>query len=167
MIEERIVVPSFCAANGFSTTEQRSKIMSKIKCRDTGPEIEFRKALWAKGVRYRTCAKSLPGKPDVASVSSKFAVFIDGEFWHGKDWETQRDRIKSNKEYWIKKIERNMQRSKEVDLKLSEMNIAVFRFWSKEIKKDLEGCVEKVLEHIKKTKKIGRKEVYLIDNSEK
>jgi DNA mismatch endonuclease (patch repair protein) len=157
MSEKRIIVPAFSAANGFSTTEQRSKIMSKIKCRDTKPEIAFRKALWSKGVRYRTYSKSLPGKPDLASVSSKFAVFIDGEFWHGKDWNIQRDKIKSNKDYWIKKIERNMQRAQEVDLVLSEMNIAVFRFWSKEIKKDLEGCVEKVLEHIelqRKSKKV-------------
>lgn len=148
MSEKRIIVPAFNATNGFSTTEQRSKIMSKIKCRDTKPEIEFRKALWSKGVRYRTCSKSLPGKPDIASVSSKFAVFIDGEFWHGKDWEIQRGKIKSNKDYWVKKIERNMQRAQEVDLALSEMKIVVFRFWSKEIKKDLEGCVEKVLAHI-------------------
>ena len=148
MSEKRIIVPAFSAANGFSTTDQRSRIMSKIKCRDTKPEIEFRKALWSKGIRYRTCSKSLPGKPDVASVSSKFAVFIDGEFWHGKDWNIQRDKIKSNKDYWVKKIERNMQRSTEVDRALSEMNIAVFRFWSKEIKKDLDGCVEKVLAYI-------------------
>ena len=152
MSEKRIIVPAFSAANGFSTTDQRSRIMSKIKCRDTKPEIEFRKALWSKGIRYRTCSKSLPGKPDVASVSSKFAVFIDGEFWHGKDWNIQRDKIKSNKDYWVKKIERNMQRSTEVDRALSEMNIAVFRFWSKEIKKDLDGCVEKVLAYIAQQK---------------
>ncbi len=152
MSEKRIIVPAFSAANGFSTTDQRSRIMSKIKCRDTKPEIEFRKALWSKGIRYRTCSKSLPGKPDVASVSSKFAVFIDGEFWHGKDWNIQRDKIKSNKDYWVKKIERNMQRSTEVDRALSEMNIAVFRFWSKEIKKDLDGCVEKVIAYIAQQK---------------
>ena len=110
--------------------------------------MAFRKALWSKGVRYRTCSKSLPGKPDLASVKGGFAVFIDGEFWHGYDWENQKDKIKSNKEYWVKKIERNMQRAKEVDDALSEMGIAVFRFWSKEIKKDLSGCVGKVIDCI-------------------
>jgi DNA mismatch endonuclease (patch repair protein) len=147
-MEARIAVPAFAEKNGFATTEQRSKHMSKIRSKNTKPELAFRKALHAKGVRYRTFSKSLPGKPDLSSAKRKFAVFIDGEFWHGYDWQAQREKIKSNREYWIAKIERNMQRGKEVDAALEKMGIKVFRFWSKEIKKDLEGCVQKVLDHL-------------------
>ena len=147
-MEARIAVPAFAENNGFATTEQRSKHMSKIRSKNTKPELAFRKALHAKGVRYRTFSKSLPGKPDLSSAKRKFAVFIDGEFWHGYDWQAQREKIKSNREYWIAKIERNMQRGKEVDAALEKMGIKVFRFWSKEIKKDLEGCVQKVLDHL-------------------
>jgi DNA mismatch endonuclease (patch repair protein) len=147
-MEDRIIVPAFSEKNGFVTTEQRSKHMSKIRSKNTKPELEFRKALHAKGVRYRTFSKSLPGKPDLSSVKRKFAVFIDGEFWHGYDWVVQREKIKSNRDFWIAKIERNMQRGKEVDAELEKMGIKVFRFWSKEVKKDLEGCVQKVLDHL-------------------
>jgi DNA mismatch endonuclease (patch repair protein) len=147
-MEARIIVPAFSEKNGFTTTEQRSKHMSKIRSKDTKPELAFRKALHAKGVRYRTFSKSLPGKPDLSSVKRKFAVFIDGEFWHGYDWAVQREKIKSNREFWIAKIERNMQRGREVDAELEKMGIKVFRFWSKEVKKDLDGCVQKVLDHL-------------------
>jgi len=147
-MEARIIVPAFSEKNGFTTTEQRSKHMSKIRSKDTKPELAFRKALHAKGVRYRTFSKSLPGKPDLSSVKRKFAVFIDGEFWHGYDWAVQREKIKSNREFWIAKIERNMQRGREVDAELEKMGIKVFRFWSKEVKKDLDVCVQKVLDHL-------------------
>ena len=146
---DRIKVPAFKKENGFETTEQRSKIMSKIRGRDTKPELIFRKALWAKGVRYRTCTKSLPGKPDVSCKSKKYAVFIDGEFWHGHDWENRKARLKTNREFWIAKIERNMQRAEEVDAQLEAMGIKVFRFWARQVEKDLDGCLSLVLDHIR------------------
>lgn len=147
-MSERIKVPAFKKENGFETTEQRSRIMSRIKGRDTKPELMFRKALWAQGVRYRTCSKSLPGKPDVSCKSKKYAVFIDGEFWHGHDWENRKSRLKSNREFWIAKIERNMQRAGEVDAQLESMGIKVFRFWSKDIEKSLDFCVSAVVGYI-------------------
>lgn len=145
---DRIKVPAFTKENGFETTEQRSRIMSRIKGRDTKPELAFRKALFAKGVRYRTCSKSLPGKPDVSCKSKRYAVFVDGEFWHGYDWESRKSRLKSNRDFWIAKIERNMQRAEEVDAQLSSMGIKVFRFWSKQVEKDLDWCVGQVLEYL-------------------
>lgn len=150
---DRIKVPAFTEENGFSTTDQRRKIMSRIRSKDTKPEIEFRKALWSRGIRYRTCSKSLPGKPDVASANSRFAVFIDGEFWHGYDWENKKEKIKTNREFWIPKIERNMQRATEVNDELAKMGIKVFRFWSGEIKKNIETCVDLVVGHVLSNKK--------------
>lgn len=150
---EKISVPAFTEENGFSTTEQRSRHMSKIRGKDTKPEIAFRKALHAKGVRYRTYSKNVPGKPDLSSAKRKFAIFIDGEFWHGYDWNVQRDKIKSNREYWVPKIERNMQRDRQVNAQLDALGIKVFRFWSKEIKKDLDGCLQQVLDYLSEEKR--------------
>jgi len=76
--------------------------MSKIKSSDTKIEIEFRKALWNLGYRYRKNYKKLPGKPDIVFVSKRIVVFIDGEFWHGYRWKEKKKKIKNNREYWMK-----------------------------------------------------------------
>lgn len=141
----KIKVPRFNEESGFYTTQKRSKIMSKIKGKNTKPELQFRKALWKKGVRYRVDSKKLPGKPDVSIKKYKLAIFIDGEFWHGYNWDERKKTIKSNRRFWVPKIERNMQRDAEVNLQLKEMGYTVFRFWEHEIKKDLEKCLNDIL----------------------
>ncbi len=123
--------------------------MSKIRGKDTKPELLFRKALYAVGVRYRVNVKSLPGKPDLANVSKRFVVFIDGEFWHGFNWSEKKNRIKANRDFWIPKIERNMQRDQENNLKLEDMGFKVFRFWEQEVRKSLDSCVSRVIEFLK------------------
>lgn len=123
--------------------------MSKIRGRDTQPELAFRKALWHAGYRYRIDYGKLIGKPDIALKKHKTLIFIDGEFWHGKDWEKRKEKIKSNRGFWIPKIERNIQRDREVNQALADMGYTVFRFWETEIKKDLEGCLELVLGHLR------------------
>ncbi len=143
-----IEVPRFNEANGFYTTAQKSKAMSKIRDRNTKPEISLRKALWALNIKYRINVKSLPGKPDVLMRKHKLAIFVDGEFWHGYNWEEKRNKIKTNTGFWIPKIERNMQRDIENNKKLAELGFIVLRFWDHEIKKDLEGCINKILSHI-------------------
>ncbi len=122
--------------------------MSKIRGKDTKPELLFRKALYAAGVRYRVHSKSLAGKPDLSNLSKGFAIFIDGEFWHGFDWKNKKDRIKTNRKFWIPKIERNMQRDRQVNKLLTEMGITVFRFWEREVKKDLGRCLKEVLDFL-------------------
>jgi len=129
----------------FETTLERSKLMSKIKGKDTKPEISFRKALWASGVRYRINVSKLPGKPDVVIEKRKMIIFIDGEFWHGYKWEEKKPKIKSNRDYWIKKIERNIERDIENNKKLRDLGYTVFRFWEHEIKKNLPNCLSQVL----------------------
>lgn len=145
---ERIKVPRFNEASGFYTTPQRSKIMSKIKGKNTKPELAFRKALYAAGYRYRIDYKKLIGKPDIALPKYKTVIFIDGEYWHGKNWEERKPKVKTNREFWIAKIERNMQRDAEVNEKLNAMGYTVFRFWETDIKKNLEKCLEKTLRHL-------------------
>lgn len=155
--EEPIKVPKFSEEAGFYTTKQRSEQMSKIKGKDTKPELMLRKALWAKGYRYRKDFKKLIGKPDIAMPIYKTAIFIDGEFWHGYDWENRKENIKSNREFWIPKIERNMQRDREVNYKLQQKGYKVFRFWSKEVLKHLDEVVEEVVKHIEGYKKENRR----------
>ena len=147
--EAVIKVPRFEESAGFYTTKQRSKMMSSIKGKDTKPELEVRKALWKAGTRYRVNYKFLPGRPDISNRILKFVVFIDGEFWHGYNWEEKKLKIKTNRDFWIPKIERNMQRDRSNDLKLNEMGYKVFHFWEHEVKKELDKCVSHVKLHIK------------------
>ena len=104
-------------------------------------ELALRKALWKAGYRYRANYAKLPGKPDVAFTKLKIAIFCDGEFWHGKDWDRRKHDFKANKQFWIDKIERNMQRDEEVNEKLEALGWLVIRFWESDIKKRLDECV--------------------------
>lgn len=147
--EERIKVPRFNEESGFYTTPERSKIMGKIRGKNTKPELAFRKALWASGYRYRIDYKKLIGKPDIVLKKYKTAIFIDGEFWHGHNWEERKHKIKSNREFWIPKIERNIQRDQEVNFALEEMGYNVFRFWENDVKKNLDTCLQQVIDWLK------------------
>tara|TARA_R110001583_G_scaffold30477_9_gene105425 strand:- start:1076 stop:1540 length:465 start_codon:yes stop_codon:yes gene_type:complete len=144
----KIKVPRFNEASGFYTTKKRSKIMSKIRAKNSKPELLFRKALWKKGVRYRINTKKLPGKPDVSIQKYKLAIFVDGEFWHGYNWNERKKKLNTNRDFWIPKIERNMQRDLEVNSALHDLGYTVFRFWEHEIKKELEKCINDVLVYI-------------------
>ncbi|MDR0648981.1 MAG: very short patch repair endonuclease [Synergistaceae bacterium] len=128
--------------------EQRSYTMSRVRQKDTAIELTLRKRLWREGIRYRKNYRKLPGSPDIAITKYQVAIFCDGEFWHGKGWETKRPKIRSNPEYWTHKIERNMRRDSDTDRKLQRMGWSVLRFWGADIEKDLDACVEEVKEAI-------------------
>jgi DNA mismatch endonuclease (patch repair protein) len=130
------------------TIEQRSRTMARIKSSGTSIEVLLRKALWREGIRYRKNLKTLPGKPDIAITKHKLAIFCDGELWHGRSWETKMAAIKTNRDYWIPKIERNMARDDKNEKDLKNMGWTVLRFWGEDIKKDLAGCVSAVKEAI-------------------
>jgi len=123
---------------------KRRYTMSRIKNKNTSIEVSLCKALWASGIRYRKNYRKLPGAPDIAITKHRIAIFCDGEFWHGKDWEMKKPKIQSNREYWIEKIERNMSRDRETDKALYAMGWTVIRFWGSDINKNLFGCVEEV-----------------------
>lgn len=126
------------------TREQRRRNMQANKSTGTVAEVMLAKALFAKGYRYRKNDQSVFGKPDLTFKRIKLALFIDGEFWHGKDWEVKKHDHKTNKEYWWNKIEGNIKRDKIVNTTLIEQGWTVMRFWSKEIEKDLSSCVAKI-----------------------
>lgn len=137
---------------GFQTSKKRSQLMSKIGSKDTTPEIILRKSLWKHGIRYRLYDKSLPGKPDIVIKKYKLAIFVDGEFWHGYNWEEKKNKIKANREYWIPKIEKNLARDSENNQELEYIGYTVFRFWEKEIKNNLEICIQKIINYINEKK---------------
>lgn len=130
--------------------EQRHKNMKHIRSKDTKIEIILRKALWHEGIRYRKNYDKLPGKPDIAITKYKIAVFCDGEFFHGKDWNQLQVKLKSsnNSEYWLKKIQRNINHDYEVEQEIRAQGWIVLRFWGKDIKRDVSMCVKSIKEAI-------------------
>ncbi len=130
------------------TPEQRRRNMQAIKCKDTTIELMLRKALWHEGIRYRKNYKKLPGKPDIVPTKHKITVFCDSDYWHGYDWENRQNRIKSNRDYWIPKIERNMERDQEVNRQLEESGWTVLRFWEWQIRKHLPDCVAEIIKAV-------------------
>lgn len=140
-------------------SEKSHKNMSKIKGKDTSIELALRKALWNKGYRYRKNVKDLPGRPDIVLTKYKIAIFCDGEFFHGKNWEILRPKLKNGKnpDYWISKIERNMERDREKDNALQFAGWTVIHFWGKDILHNTDECV-KVIEETIFELKIGESE---------
>lgn len=129
---------------------QRHKNMQHIRSKDTCIEVILRKALWKRGYRYRKNCRDIPGKPDIAIIKYKIAIFCDGEFFHGKDWEVLKLRLEksSNAEYWVDKISRNRERDDLVNKKLLADGWTVIRFWGKDIKNNTEKCVRVVEETV-------------------
>ena len=90
----------------------------------------------------------MPGKPDIVFKSARIAIFCDGDFWHGKNWEERKQRLKrgSNPDYWVAKIERNIERDRENTRRLQKDGWTVHRFWESEIYNELNRVVSDVLE---------------------
>lgn len=129
------------------TPEQRRRNMQAIKSAATKPEIQLSKTLYSVGHRYRKNDKTVFGKPDLTFKKIKLAIFIDSEFFHGKDFETKK-KPATNPEFWHKKITRNIERDKEVNQHLENLGWTVLRFWSNEIKKNLDEVVATIERHI-------------------
>lgn len=124
------------------TPDQRRRNMQAIKNKDSKIELLLRKELWQRGVRYRKNVKSIYGHPDLAFIGKKIAVFVDSEFWHGYNWKERKADFKSHQEFWIPKIERNMQRDIKVNETLAADGWTVLRFWGKDIEKHTSECAD-------------------------
>ncbi len=133
------------------TSEQISHNMRRVKCKGSKIESVLCSELWKRGMRYRRNVKAVFGKPDIAFVGKKVAIFCDSEFWHGYDWENKKHEIKSNREFWIAKIEETMRHDKEVTEALTEHGWRVLRFWGNDIKNNTANCAD-VIETV-----LGRK----------
>lgn len=130
------------------TTPEVSKRMSRLSKKKSKVEKILSRALWHKGYRYRLNYNALPGSPDIVITKYKIAIFVDGEFWHGKDFDKKKSNIKNNKTYWIEKIEENMERDKRNDNLLKGQGWIVIHFWSKEILNNLDGCINVIDDYI-------------------
>ena len=131
------------------TPEQRRKNMRAVKNKDSEIELLLRRELWSRGIRYRKNVNRIIGKPDIAFIGKKVAVFCDSEFWHGFDWDVKKHEIKSRQDFWIPKIERTIQRDKEVNQNLQEQGWTVLRFWGKDIKRDPAACADLIVKVLK------------------
>ena len=131
-------------------SEKIRRNMRNIRSKDTSVEVLLRKRLWHDGYRYRKNYKKLPGSPDIAITKYKLALFCDSEFFHGKDWDKLKVRLErgKNPQYWIRHIEENMERDRRVDRELALLDWTVIRFWSNDIKKDLQGCLRFIEETV-------------------
>lgn len=132
----------------YDSPPETRKRMANVHLKNGRAEMLLAKALWSQGVRYRRNYKKVPGSPDIAITKHQIAVFVDGEFWHGKDWETRKPKLKANREYWIEKIEENIARDKRNDEKLFQMGWTVIHFWEKEVLKETDACAERVMSMI-------------------
>lgn len=118
--------------------------MRTVKSSGSIIETTLAKALWKKGYRYRKNDKTVLGKPDLTFKRFKLAVFVDSEFWHGKNWKVRKHDHKSNIAYWHTKIERNIKRDKKVNRVLTKNGWIVLRFWGEDIEKKLGYCLHKI-----------------------
>ena len=134
----------------YDTDEATSRRMSNVSLKRGYEEKLLSSHLWNKGYRYRLNYKNLPGSPDIAILKYNIAVFVDGEFWHGFDWNNRKNKLKRNRDYWIEKIEENIKRDRRVDEQLIKMGWIPVHFWSREVKYQLNECLEKI-EIINKT----------------
>jgi DNA mismatch endonuclease (patch repair protein) len=118
--------------------------MQRVRSKDSRIELLLRKELWRRGLRYRKNVKGIEGKPDIVFLGKKVAVFCDSEFWHGYNWEERKKDFKSNRDFWIPKIERNIMRDDAVNAVLEYEGWTVLRFWGDDIEKDVRGCADAV-----------------------
>lgn len=123
--------------------------MSRVRNSDTSLEKKLCIELNRHGITtFERNNKAIFGKPDITFPARKIAIFCDGDFWHGYNWENAQNEIKSNRDFWISKIERNIQRDHEVTERLQEQGWAVIRFWGHEILKKPDHCISVILDKL-------------------
>lgn len=148
------------------TPEQISYNMRRVKSKNTQIELLLRKALWSRGLRYQKNVTTLLGKPDIVFKGPKVVVFCDSEFWHGYDWENRKNDIKTNRDFWIPKIERTIQRDVEVTEGLIADGWVVLRFWGKDLKQNLDKCVTIIEKTVRERASCSTKRLTCVQVSE-
>lgn len=129
--------------------QKRSEVMSKIRSKNTKPELIIRSALFRQGYRFRIHRKDLPGCPDIVFPSRRVAIFIHGCFWHLHQACRDGTIPKTSTDHWKAKLERNVVRDKEHVQRLEEMNWRVMTIWECEIQKNLDEVINRVVSFLK------------------
>jgi DNA mismatch endonuclease, patch repair protein len=132
------------------TKEQRSNNMRAIRSTGSSLESKVTKELWSKGFRFRKNVRKLMGNPDIAMQKYKLVIFIDSCFWHSCPIHGKKP--SSNEEYWVKKLQRNIDRDNEVNQYYSKLGWMVLRIWEHELKNDFEGTIVKITNFINQAK---------------
>ncbi|MBI2084625.1 MAG: very short patch repair endonuclease [Candidatus Aenigmarchaeota archaeon] len=127
--------------------DTRSKIMSSIRSKNTKIELILRKALWKDKIRYRLHRKSLPGNPDIVLPRQKIAIFVDGDFWHGYNWDNLKPKLKNV--FWVNKISNNMKRDQRVRKKLRRLGWTVIRVWEHQLKNNPKNIITKIIKAVR------------------
>jgi len=121
--------------------ETRSRVMARIRGKDTGPERRMASAFTKLGLVWEAHARDLPGRPDFAFRSARVAVFVDGDFWHGWRFPQWRDKLSPK---WEDKIAENRRRDRRNHRRLRRMGWCVVRIWEHQVKKDIAGCIRRI-----------------------
>jgi len=123
------------------TIEQRRHTMSRIRSKDTQPELTVRRLAHARGMRFQKHKDGLPGRPDLVFTRAKVVVFVDGDFWHG--WQFPRWRAKLAP-YWRNKIEGNRRRDRRNFQSLRRRGWQVLRIWEHDVRRDPASCIDRI-----------------------
>lgn len=134
-VDTRPTSPPSYRGRRSSSPQASAAARGASRKKDTRCEVALRRMLWSAGYRYRKNVADLPGRPDIVFPKGKVAVFCDGDFWHGRDWEVRRQKLLrgSNSGYWVAKIQRNMERDLQNTRLLEGMGWTVLRFWESQI----------------------------------
>jgi len=129
-----------------------SRIMARVRSRGSTAELAVRRRLWANGFRYRLNQR-LPGRPDLVFPCERLAIFIDGDLWHGNSWRARglpnlEAQFPNRTEWWVAKIQRNMQRDREINLQLAEAGWHVLRYWESDVLHDPNGIAKQIAQRI-------------------
>lgn len=130
--------------------EKRSEVMSKVRGRDTKPEILVRKFLFAEGFRFRICPSNLLGKPDIVLPKYKTIIFVNGCFWHGHQNCKDSTTPKSRTDYWLNKIHKNKSRDNKIDYELKKLGWRTITIWTCELKSNKQGRLNELVNEIRK-----------------
>lgn len=146
--------PSFADLKPASEASSRAKRHNRRT--DSQHEKMLRLELWRMGLRYRKNVETLPGKPDIVFVRERVAIFCDGDFWHGRDWEEQKSKLShgTNAEYWIQKIESNKERDRLNNALLEAEGWCIIRLWETDIKQDLKAAAKLIKEVVNERCKV-------------
>ncbi len=124
--------------------------MSRVRSTETNIEVALRRALFATGLRYRKNYRKVIGCPDIAFVGTKVAIFCDSSFWHGRDMHSLEKRLRTNRVFWLNKINSNIARDRRVNQALNEAGWKVLRFWDEDIEHRLNECVKLICDEVAK-----------------
>ena len=128
------------------SSRRASQVLAATSSERTKPELLLARSLWARGLRYRKNMRAMPGRPDLVFCRARVVVFVDGDFWHGRDWLARRSRLErgANAAYWVSKIDYNRQRDDAVTKQLRAAGWQVLRVWESDVKGSLSGVCDRI-----------------------